>query len=331
VNDHRETDVQPGALQVEQQAADWLIQQRDCGAWSSEDEAALESWLQASLPHRITYLRLKAAWENADRLSALRSAGPMRVRLQSQPQPKRFAQARIVAAVVVAMLCGAAAYSFLTFPPADRTFSTAVGGHEIVTLTDKTRIELNTDTSIRTRVTASERTVWLDKGEALFTVQHDATHPFVVIAGSRRITDLGTQFSVRRDKDRLKVALFSGRAYLDQTDNPSSGASALLKPGDVAIATNRGLRVSKETNRALAESLGWRSGTVVFDHTALADAVAEFNRYSDHKLMVGDSSVGRITIGGTFDIRNVEAFADIVKHAIGLRIEERDGKTVISR
>lgn len=329
MSDRHETEVRPDALQVEQQAADWLVQQRDCGIWSSEDEAAFESWLQASLSHRITYLRLKSAWENADRLSAFGSAGPMRVR--RQPSQKRFARSRIVAAVGMAMLGGAAAFSFLALRPSDRIFSTAVGGHEIVTLPDKTQIELNTNTSIRTRVTAAERTVWLEKGEALFTVQHDATHPFVVIAGNRRITDLGTQFSIRRDNDRLKVALFSGRAYLDQTNNPASGSSALLKPGDVAIATNRGLKVSTEASRDLAASLGWRSGTVVFDHTTLADAVTEFNRYSDHKLAVVDPSVGRITIGGTFEVRNVSAFADIVKHAIGLRIEERNGKTVIFR
>lgn len=329
MSDDREAQAQPDALRAEQQAADWLIQQRDCGVWDSEDEAAFESWLQASLSHRITYLRLKSAWENADRLSALGSAGPMRVRPQAQQ--KRFAPSRIVAAIGMAMLGGAAAFSLLAWGPPDRVFSTAIGGHEIVTLPDKTQIELNTDTRIRTRVTAAERTVWLEKGEALFTVRHNATHPFVVIAGNRRITDLGTQFSVRRDNDRLKVALFSGRAYLDQANNPASGSSALLQPGDVAIATNRGLKVSKQARMDLAASLGWRSGTVVFDHTALADAIAEFNRYSDHKLAVGDPSVGRITIGGTFEVRNVSAFADIIKHAIGLRIEEHNGKTVIFR
>ncbi len=328
MSDPRENGVPPGALQVEHDAADWLVQQRDMGAWNSEAQIAFETWLQASLSHRITYLRLKSAWENADRLSALRSVSAMRLRPSQQ---MRFVQPRIVAAVVMAVLVGAAVFSALTLRPADRTFSTSVGGHKIITLADNTRIELNTDTSIRTRVTTAERTVWLDKGEAFFAVQHDATHPFVVIAGNRRITDLGTEFSIRRERDRLKVALFSGRAYLDQTNAPGSGSSALLKPGDVAVATHSGLTVNRETSRTLVESLGWRNGTVVFNHTALADVAAEFNRYSDHKLAVSDPSVGRITIGGTFDVRNVEAFADIVKHAIGLHIEERNGKTVISR
>lgn len=318
---------QISAASAEKEAADWLIQQRDGGAWSNEDQSAFDAWLQSSLAHRIAYVRLKSAWENADRLSALRTTAPMRPALPSQPSRPNFS--RIVATAVIAALAGAAAWSLLPLRSAERTFATAVGGHEIITLPDKTRIELNTDTAIRTKVTATERTVWLEKGEALFNVQHDATHPFVVIAGNRRITDLGTEFSIRRDGARLKVALFSGRAFLDQTNNTAS--SALLTPGDVAIATKDSVKVTKTATQTLTKSLSWRSGTVVFDHTTLADAVAEFNRYSTHKLEVSDPSVARLTIGGTFDVHNVEAFADLVQHAIGLRIQQRNGKTVISR
>lgn len=318
---------QISAASAEKEAADWLIQQRDSGAWNQEEQSAFESWLEGSLAHRIAYVRLKSAWENADRLSALRTSVPMRPMPASQPRHLSFS--RIVAAAVAVAIAGIAAWSLLPLQSAERTFATAVGGHEIITLPDRTRIELNTDTAIRTKVTATERTVWLEKGEALFNVQHDATHPFVVIAGNRRITDLGTEFSIRRDGARLKVALFSGRAFLDQTNNPAS--SALLTPGDVAIAANDGLKVTKAATQTLANSLSWRSGTVVFNHTTLADAVTEFNRYSTHKLEVSDPSVARLTIGGTFDVHNVEAFADIVQHAIGLRIQERNGKTVISR
>jgi transmembrane sensor len=153
------------AAAAEKQAADWLIQQRDSGMWNEKERSAFETWLQASLAHRIAFIRLKSAWENADRLSALRTSAPMRSEPPSQSRRPNFS--RIVAAVVGAAFAGAAAWSLLPFQSAERTFATAVGGHEIITLSDKTRIELNTDTIIRTRVTATERTVWLEKGEAL--------------------------------------------------------------------------------------------------------------------------------------------------------------------
>ena len=77
-------------------------------------------------------------------------------------------------------------------------FSTEVGGHETVTFSDGTRIELNTNTVLRARMTTAQRTVWLDKGEAYFQVKHDPAHPLTVIAG-HRVTDLGTEFLVRDD------------------------------------------------------------------------------------------------------------------------------------
>src|SRR6185437_15292365 len=105
----------------------------------------------------IAYVRLKSAWENADRLSALRTTAPMRPALPSQPSRPNFS--RIVATAVTAAFAGAAAWSLLPLQSAERTFATVVGGHEIITLPDKTRIELNTDTAIRTKVTVTERTV----------------------------------------------------------------------------------------------------------------------------------------------------------------------------
>ncbi len=89
-----------------------------------------------------------------------------------------------------------------------------------------------------------------------------------MIAGNRRITDLGMQFSIRRDNHRLKEALFSGGADLDQTNNPASGSSAPPEPGDVAIATNRGLKVSTEASRDPAASLGGAADGGVRPHDA---------------------------------------------------------------
>lgn len=312
---------------VEQCAADWLISQRDSSNWSAADQEALEGWLGMSLSHRIAYVRLQAAWSHADRLAVLHQAKSMRA-LSNQSRP---ALPRVVAAALAIALVGAAAVAVVTLKSADRMYSTPVGGHEVIVLADSSRIELNTNTVLRTRVSSGQRIVWLDKGEVLLQIKHDVARPFVVIAGDRRITDLGTEFTVRRNGGKLKVALLSGRAFIDRSDKVSAGSSAMLMPGDVAIATANSISITKVSAHDLADSLGWRSGTVVFSHTALADAIAEFNRYNRHKLVISDPVIGQLTIGGTFDVRNVEAFADIVTHAIGLKVSQRDRKTVFSR
>ena len=48
---------------------------------------------------------------------------------------------------------------------------------------DGSRIELNTNTVLRARMTTDQRIVWLEKGEAYFRIKHDSTHPFIVMVG----------------------------------------------------------------------------------------------------------------------------------------------------
>jgi transmembrane sensor len=56
--------------EIEEAASEWLIR-RDSGVWTAEDQARLEEWLGACALHRVAYLRLELAWEEAARLKAL--------------------------------------------------------------------------------------------------------------------------------------------------------------------------------------------------------------------------------------------------------------------
>src|SRR5258706_8823462 len=58
------------AGQIEERAAEFLAK-RDGDAWTQADQSTLAEWLQASTAHRIAYLRLDAAWKQANRLKAL--------------------------------------------------------------------------------------------------------------------------------------------------------------------------------------------------------------------------------------------------------------------
>ncbi len=69
-------------------------------------------------------------------------------------------------------------------------------------------------------MTSTVRTVTLDGGEAYFEVVHDARHPFVVLAGNRRITDLGTKFSVSREGDHVQVVVKEGRVRVTLSHQP---------------------------------------------------------------------------------------------------------------
>jgi len=314
-----------GAKAIDARAAAWL-EKLDGENWSGADQAALDAWLAQDLSHRVAYWRLKAAWGRADRLAALHGSAQPRAR--GRVVLPVFLKIAAVFAVVAA--AGALAFDYAA-RPGDRVFQTPVGGHEIVRFADGTKVELNTNTIVRARMTTDQRIIWLERGEAYFQVKHDALHPLIVMAGDHRVTDLGTNFLVRRDPRRLEVAVLEGRVWFDVPNAKSARPSLPLGQGQVAIASGQKVSLEHRTMRALDNELGWRRGVLVFRDTTLGDAAAEFNRYNAVKLSIPDPAVAYIKIGGIFEATNVNAFTEVAEDVLGLNVRKHGNEIVISR
>lgn len=317
----------PNAGEIEAAAAQWL-ERCDGEGWNAAQQNDLDVWLATSPRHRAAYWRLKAAWLQAERLPALkpsmadRSTAPQRER-RLRPFVFRIA----AAAAIIAMAGTAAAVHFA--PPSTRLYATAIGERKTLTLADGSKIELNTDTSLRVAI-GNPRKVWLDRGEAFFQIKHDDTHPFLVIAGNHRVVDLGTKFLVRQDAARIEVALVEGSARLESTA-PRAPTPAILKPGDVAYATAEKISVVKQPERAITNALGWRHGVVIFDRTTLADAAAELNRYNTKQIVILDPAAARLTIHGRFPSNDTTAIVNVAQDVFGLRVETNGNDILISR
>ncbi|MBT9499690.1 MAG: FecR domain-containing protein [Burkholderiaceae bacterium] len=315
---------------IESQAADWLAR-KDGERWTPEQQQALDDWLAASTLHRVAYLRLDSAWQRADRLRALQSAErPQPVMPQvpaallARPWVRRSLGG--LGGLAIALMAWVLVGDFNLAKPDTEHYATAVGKREAVALADGSRLTLNTATRVRTAVTAQERRVWLDQGEAFFDVAHDASRPFVVIVGTQRVTVLGTKFSLRRDGERLRVAVLEGRVKVQ-----SDGAQAtVLTREDAAVADARNLLVTKKTPQQLQASLSWLQGKLIFDQISLAEAAQQFNRYSHRQLVIADPAAAQIRIGGSFDAGNVEAFARLLHVGFGLEVQLQGDEIRIS-
>ncbi len=306
-------------------AAAWLAR-ANAGSWTTEDQAQLEAWLAQSRAHRVAYWRLEAAWSEAARLAALRPTE------QPVEAVRRFPAMlmRIAAVVGIAAMLGTLGANYLLTPPI-KTYTTGIGGHETLKLSDGSRIELNTNTQVRLARIDGKRQVWLDRGEAYFQVKHDPAHPFVVIAGARKITDLGTKFLVRDDRKTIEVALLQGRVRFDNGNKTGPLKTVALKPGDVVMASADSVSVTKQPIKKLENELSWRQGLLVFNYTTLADAAAEFNRYNAKKIVVADPDAARMTIIGEFPVNGVDLFGRVATRILGVRVEDRTNEIVISR
>lgn len=317
------------ATDIEQRAAEWLLRRED-PQWSAADAGELDSWLQESFAHKAAFWRLDHGWRQADRIGALglEPLGPSIPRRLFSTRWTLAAAASLAAVLVVGGL------EFTGPGPvpvvAASHFSTPVGGRKIIPLDDGSKVELNTATVVRAAVSDVRREVWLDRGEAYFEVAHLAGRPFIVHAGNRTVTVLGTKFSVRREGEKVTVSVIEGRVRIDDANQPNEVPTAIITAGDVAIAQGSSTLLSAKSEDGVEAALGWRDGTLNFDHTSLTDAVAEFNRYNSKQIVIADGETGDIRIGGTFQASNVDAFVRLLHDAYGLRVTATPNEVKLS-
>ena len=317
-----------GANELDLCAADWL-QRQTFWNWGVDEQAALDAWLAQSRAHRIAYWRQKAVWDNTERLVALRSPASPRGRRAAAGKPQIF---RIAAAAIAIGVLGFAGLLYLQRAKTKETvYATRVGGRQMVALADGSRIELNTDTVLRMRSEARGRFATLEKGEAFFHIKHDAAHPFVVNVADHRVTDLGTEFSIRNTPDRLEVTLIEGRARFESTNKSLSAQTTVLTPGDVVVATMQATTVAKRPEKELKSELGWRHGMLTFYRATLSDAANEFNRYNERKIVVADRAAAAELIDGTFPTNDVDLFGRVAHAVLGLQVKNESREIVISR
>jgi transmembrane sensor len=309
------------ADQTEILAAAWLS--REDRGLTPEDQLALDAWLGDSL-NRVAYLRLKSVWVRADRLAVLKSPLPLTA-------PRAARRPMVLAAIAAGLTVMLATGGYLTWRlQAEKSFTTGIGATQQVQLADGTRMELNTNTRVHTDVTAARRAVTLDSGEAYFDVVHDARRPFIVYAGNRRITDLGTKFSVFRDGDDVRVLVREGQVRVDMLDKTAMSAPVVAQAGHAVITKGGETLLLAKPDHDIANALSWRSGMLVFSQQTLAEAAEQFNRYNAKQIFV-EGDARKIRIGGSFKADNVDVFALLLRRGFGLSVNDEGERIVVSR
>jgi len=241
-------------------------------------------------------------------------------------------QIAAVAAAILVLIAGAWVWDTLAARPTFQAeYQTAVGEHKIVMLYDGTRVEMNTDTDLRIELAGNHRLAWLNRGEIYLEVAHDSKRPFIINAGVRTVTVLGTKFAVWRDGDTLVVPVVEGRVRLDDKAEAASANPIIVTGDHVATAKGSSILVVAKPSMRIQDALLWRAGMLNFTDMTLGDAVAEFNRYNHKKLVISDPSAAAIRIGGVFRATNVDAFTSLLQRAFGFAVETTDDTVKISK
>jgi transmembrane sensor len=273
-------------------------------------EDAVRQWLQASPLNARAFELATEVWDDAANLRRL-------VPLSGETSARRIRIPVALAATVAMALAVVVMVALYLYPEGVRT---AVGEQRMLTLKDGTRVYLNTATRIVIHYDRHSRRVELETGEALFDVAKAADRPFIVTAGDRQVTALGTSFVVRRDDQRLAVTLVEGRVRVNRTFTLTPGERLTLTPGGAASLDKP----------PLDKAMAWRRGQVVLDDTPLAAAVAEMNRYSPIQLVVEQPEAGGLLISGLFQAGDSASFARAVAATYGLSAVNKGDHIVLA-
>lgn len=163
--------------------------------------------------------------------------------------------------------------------------STAKGATERIVLSDGSTIVVNASSRIRypQQFPATGRNVYLEEGEAFFTVAPNTKSAFTVHSGDIHTTALGTTFNVRdyAHENRITVALLSGKVKIDQTRNGNrEGNAIILLPNEQVHYDMQSLQLVKSSFTKPEEITGWRQGYLVFKDASYNEVIAEIeNRY----------------------------------------------------
>lgn len=312
--------------EIEKQAVAFLLARSE-PEWTEADEARLNAWLDSAVAHKAAYWRLEHGWARADAMAALDPAA-LSPALARQPGGHRWRPLAIAASLLAAVSAGGLLVATDRLQPG-QVYDTEVGGHEVVPLADGSRIELNTATELRAALTEDKRAVWLNRGEAYFEVAHDSSRPFVVHAGPRTVTVLGTKFSVRRDGDQVIVSVVEGRVRVDPADKAPTAKPRIMTQGDIAFAQDRETLIAHKSAEAVEEALAWREGLLSFDQVTLGQAAREINRYNRRQIIVTGAAAD-IRIGGSFQATKIDGFVRLLEQAYGLRVEASEETIKIS-
>jgi transmembrane sensor len=325
--------------EIEAAAARWIVRLRDEPV-SRQTEIEFDRWLSQSAEHRSCYMRCEIAMAMTNALqddpafkADFEECARIAAAEREEATRRRFGKVRQLWTGLAAVAAAAAlVIGVRLFPdaPSPENYRTTVGEQKTVLLADRSELTLNTDTSLSVLLTKDMRRIELHHGEAFFSVAHDPSRAFEVWAAGGKVRAVGTQFGVTIDRDQVTVAVLEGAVEVSPAVSRNDRQSAVPRLGaNQSVRYRAGGEVSAVEAADVRRINGWLEGKLVFDGMPLAAAIADFNRYTDRKVVLGTVDIGLQQVSGSLPIGDDDSLAFLLRESLGLRIVEQGGTVLV--
>lgn len=190
------------------------------------------------------------------------------------------------------------------------------------TLPDNSHITLDAKTQLSLAFNDKQRLSQLTSGRVLFDVESDKARPFVVNAGTTKITVLGTRFSVDKKANQVRVAVAHGKVAVQMNEH-----NVVLNQGEVALINGNSI---KRDAMAHANVGAWQQGRLVFNNEPLLNAFHTFKRYHNRDVIFTDAHAEQLRLSGVFSASELDGFVNLLPHALPVEAKIINNQIVIS-
>jgi transmembrane sensor len=335
MSDH---DLKKDIRAVEATAARWFVRLHDHPV-SRKTEVEFDAWLDQAAEHREAYMRCELALAMTRGLTTeveLQAdidvvAAIAAKEAANQERSRRFREKRSIwlsAAATVLIMIASAGY-FFTHRVETEIYQTQVGEQRRVVLADHSTVTLNTDTVLTVTLSDKSRRIEMQRGEAFFSVAHDTSRPFEVVAAGGLVRAVGTEFGVEMKPMGVTVSVLEGAVVvLPKQSDAIDGVPRLT--ANMAVSYRGGGSVGAVQAADVRRITAWREGKLVFEEVPLADAIAEFNRYSPRKVQVDSVAIGSRPVSGVLQIGDMSSLRFLLQESLGLTLTDQ-GDTLLLR
>ncbi len=280
--------------------------------------------------------------------------------LMGGPIRKRSAQPQLILLAASILLALGLSVFYLQKPSAETTLvfanSFQTDAPWTKRLPDGSIMRMNENTEVHVSFDENLRSIDLVRGEAVFTVMHEAIRPFDVVARGVNIRAVGTEFNVKINESGLSLLVTEGTVSVTRNNPSTLNVSQDLDPGSVApvieevnfvsqgeraeinlspnlpegLNNSINVDIAGTNNDEIQDFLSWRSDLLVLGGGTLADIASEFEQKTGAILFIESQELNDLRIGGRFPSNDIHAFLQLLESSFNISWELReDGVYVI--
>lgn len=337
--------------EIHEEACLW-ISRIDRGLSSDETES-LSNWLNANPSHRRILFEVAQLWDDLSVLNELKGLFPDRNQDKGETRKAKsiLRQARWSVAAGFILMVAAAAMMVDSYwlNQSDSGYQlvqrvgTAIGEQKTLTLNDGSVVHMNTNSAIHIKFDEEKRVIDLLKGEAHFTVAHDANRPFTVTAGINTVTAIGTAFNMQYTNDEaFELVVTEGRVLVQDkqtaisreeiADVIKAGTTRadlkLLAAGEKANVDGILSNLKNLDDDAMEQDLAWQQGMIVFKGEPLETALQEIERYTAVSFEIDGEALKQKRVAGYFKVGDISGLLSALKNSFHIEHKRLDPMTI---